>query len=113
MCIRDSYLARPDDDIVWDFIRMAMASAACFAIVPMQDVLNLDSDARMNTPSTLGGNWAWRYRSEALNEWVSSRLRELVDLYGRDVELWEEFKQSKLKAAALEPAPENDRVEGD
>ncbi len=79
------YLARPDDDIVWYFIRMAMASVACFAIVPMQDVLNLGSDARMNTPSTLGNNnWAWRYRPEALNDWVSNRLLELVTLYGRN-----------------------------
>jgi 4-alpha-glucanotransferase len=94
------YLARPDDDIVWDFIRMAMASVACFAIVPMQDTLNLDTDARMNTPSTLGGNWAWRYRPEALNGWVSTRLKELVNLYGRDPALWEEQKQLKDAAAA-------------
>jgi 4-alpha-glucanotransferase len=82
------YLARPDDDIVWDFIRLVLASVARFAIMPFQDVLNLDSDARMNTPSVLGGNWAWRYRPEALNPWVSSRLRELVDLYGRDPKIW-------------------------
>ena len=84
------YLARPDDDIVWDFIRLAMASVACFAIVPFQDVLNLDSDARMNTPAILGGNWAWRYRPEALNSWSSTRLAEMVDLYGRDPALWRE-----------------------
>ena len=82
------YLARADNDIVWDFIRMAMASAACFAVIPFQDVLNLDSDARMNTPAILGGNWTWRYRPEALNSWSSDRLRELVDLYGRDPKLW-------------------------
>ena len=105
------YLNRPDNDIVWDFIRMAMASVACFAIVPMQDVLNLDSDARMNTPSVLGGNWTWRYRPEALNAWVWSRLHELVDLYGRDVSLWEKFIRSKLEHAALETALENDQAE--
>ena len=82
------YLARDDNNIVWDFIRLAFASVACFAVVPMQDVLNLDSDARMNTPAVLGGNWAWRYRPEALNPWVYGRLAELVDLYGRDPELW-------------------------
>jgi 4-alpha-glucanotransferase len=58
------------------------------AIVPFQDVLNLDSDARMNTPSVLGGNWVWRYRPEALNPWISNRLREMVNLYGRDPKLW-------------------------
>ncbi|MFN8453284.1 MAG: 4-alpha-glucanotransferase [Anaerolineae bacterium] len=89
------YLARPDDDIVWDFIRLALASVARFAIVPFQDALNLDSDARMNTPSVLGGNWSWRYRPEALNPWVSTRLRELVDLYGRDPKIWEEAVSSE------------------
>jgi 4-alpha-glucanotransferase len=82
------YLARPDDDIVWDFIRLALASVSRFAIVPFQDALNLDSNARMNTPSVLGGNWAWRYRPEALNGWVGGRLAALVELYGRDPELW-------------------------
>ena len=82
------YLARSGEDVVWDFIRLAMASAARFAIFPMQDVLNLDSDARMNTPATLGGNWAWRYRPEALSRWASNRLAEMVDLYGRDPKLW-------------------------
>jgi 4-alpha-glucanotransferase len=94
------YLARPDDDIVWDFIRMAMASVARFAIVPFQDVLNLDSDARMNIPSVLGGNWAWRYRPEALNPWASNRLRELVGLYGRDPELWQKKAEAEAEAKA-------------
>ena len=93
------YLARPDNDIVWDFIRLAMASSACFAVMPMQDVLNLDTDARMNTPSTLGGNWAWRYRPQALNKWVSNRLLEMVDLYGRNPKLWLE-KEKKTQPAA-------------
>jgi 4-alpha-glucanotransferase len=101
------YLARPDNDIVWDFIRMAMASVGCFAMIPFQDVLNLDSDARMNTPAILGGNWAWRYRPEALNSWSSTRLRELVDLYGRDPELWraaEAAKKKRLEAEEVVPA---------
>ncbi|MEM7346112.1 MAG: 4-alpha-glucanotransferase [Chloroflexota bacterium] len=86
------YLARSDDDIVWDFIRLAMASVAHFAIIPMQDTLNLDSDARMNTPSTLGQNWMWRYRIEALNPWVSNRLDELATLYGRNSQPMQENK---------------------
>ena len=101
------YLARSDDDIVWDFIRMALASVGCFAMIPFQDVLNLDSDARMNTPAILGGNWAWRYRPEALNSWSSTRLRELVDLYGRDPKLWraaEAAKKNRLEAEEVVPA---------
>jgi 4-alpha-glucanotransferase len=94
-------LGRPDNDIVWDFIRLAIASTARYAIFPLQDILNLDTDARMNTPSTLGGNWAWRYRPQALNAWSSGRLRDLVELYGRDVELW---RQKKVKSIEVEEA---------
>lgn len=94
------YLARPDDDVVWDFIRLALASVARFAIIPFQDALNLGSDARMNTPSVLGGNWAWRYRSEALNPWVSTRLSELVELYGRDPAVWQKKAEAEAKAKA-------------
>ena len=65
-----------------------MASVAGFAVIPFQDVLNLDSDARMNTPRTLGNNWRWRFRPEALNRWASDRLGELVELYARDPALW-------------------------
>jgi len=91
------YLGRPDDNIVWDFIRMAIASVARYAVVPMQDVLNLDSDARMNRPSVLGGNWAWRYRPVALNPSVSGQLKEMVELYGRDPVLWEERKKLSVR----------------
>lgn len=91
------YLARSDEDIVWDFIRLAMASTAGFAIVPFQDVLNLGSDARMNTPSTLGDNWCWRYRPAALSAWASNRLKEMVDLYGRDPKMWEAFTQQQTE----------------
>ncbi len=82
------YLGRPDDDIAWDFIRLAMSSVARFAVITMQDLLNLGSDARMNTPATSGGNWAWRCRAEAFNEWVAGRLGEMTRLYGRDPKLW-------------------------
>ena len=95
------YLARDDHDIVWDFIRMAMASVACFALVPMQDLLNLGSDARMNIPSTLGSNWAWRYRPEALNPSVSGRLRDMVELYGRNPQVWAE-EEKRLADEELE-----------
>ncbi len=83
------YLGRPDHDIAWEFIRMAMASVARFAVIPFQDVLALGSDARMNTPSTLGGNWMWRFRAEAMNDWTAGRLREMIELYGRDPLIWQ------------------------
>jgi 4-alpha-glucanotransferase len=71
------------DTIAWDLIRLALSSVANQAIIPLQDVLSLGSDARMNTPSKGDGNWIWRYRSEALTEECSNRLREMVMIYGR------------------------------
>jgi 4-alpha-glucanotransferase len=97
------YIAGNGQDVVWDFIRMAMSSVARFAVIQMQDILGLDSDARMNTPSVLGGNWAWRYRAEALNAWSWNRLRELVELYGRDPKLWKETRK-KQKEIDVEEA---------
>jgi 4-alpha-glucanotransferase len=94
------YLGRPDDDMVWDLIRLAMASVARYAIIPFQDALNLGNEARMNTPSVPGGNWSWRYRPEALNPWVAARLGELVTLYGRDPEVWEKKAEAEAKARA-------------
>lgn len=87
------YLGRPDNDIAWEFIRLAMMSVAGFAVVPFQDVLSLGSNARMNTPSTLGGNWQWRFRAEAMNDYTAGRLREMVELYGRDPKIWEDVPQ--------------------
>jgi 4-alpha-glucanotransferase len=77
------YLAIDGHDFVWSFIRTALASVADTAVVPMQDVLCLDSGARMNTPAQAHGNWGWRVRREALHPALSSRLRDLVELYGR------------------------------
>jgi 4-alpha-glucanotransferase len=53
------------------------------AILPLQDVLALGSDARMNTPGLGKHNWRWRVRAEAFNPGVAARLRGLVELYGR------------------------------
>lgn len=90
------YLGRPDDDISWDFIRLALASVAKMAIVPMQDILSLGSEARMNTPSVLGGNWGWRYRAEAIGDFSANRLAELTRLYGRDPEVWKNQTDSDV-----------------
>jgi 4-alpha-glucanotransferase len=69
--------------IAWDIIRLALSSVANQAIIPLQDILNLGADARMNTPGKAEGNWGWRYRPEALNSEYSIRLRDLVMIYGR------------------------------
>lgn len=65
-------------DPAWDMMRVAMASVARHAIVPMQDVLRLDQSARMNTPSTKSGNWRWRLRHDYDHETVSAPLAQLT-----------------------------------
>jgi 4-alpha-glucanotransferase len=79
----DSYAPPTDAEIEWRLIRMAFASVCRFAVVPLQDLLGLGSEARMNTPGTTGGNWAWRFREGDLTAAAALRLRALAQLYGR------------------------------
>lgn len=72
-----------EEDVHWILCRMAYASVARIAILPMQDVLNLDSWARMNTPSSAENNWAWRLKQDQLNKSVEEKLRQLVEMYNR------------------------------
>ena len=73
-------------DVAWDFIRMAWASVAETAICPLQDVLGLGSEARLNYPGRPVGNWRWRFRAEDLRPDLAARLRELTENYGRTPE---------------------------
>ncbi len=77
------YLARDGDDISWDLIRAGWSSVAVFSIAPMQDFLGLDNKARMNYPSTLGGNWNWRMPSKALSEPLRNSIAQMNTTYGR------------------------------
>jgi 4-alpha-glucanotransferase len=80
----DRYAPSGEPDVAWRFIRMALASVCGFAIFPLQDVLGLGSEARMNIPGTMGNqNWTWRFEANALSESIADRLRELSGLYGR------------------------------
>ena len=72
-----------EDDLAWDFIRLAMSSIARLCITPMQDLLNLDDKARINVPSTLGGNWAWRMEKGKFDEKTVERLKRMTWLYER------------------------------
>ena len=78
------YLARDGSDIAWDFIRLAWGSVAALAVAPLQDVLNLGNEARMNFPGRGEGNWRWRVRAGQLDQGVAHRLAELTAIYGRD-----------------------------
>jgi 4-alpha-glucanotransferase len=71
------------DGIQWDLTRMAMASVADWAIVPLQDCLGYGSDSRMNTPGQADGNWGWRCPEGGFAPWMADRLRDYADLYGR------------------------------
>ncbi len=74
---------RKTDVIVDGLIRIAMMSVADYCIIPLQDYLCLDNDARINFPSTLGNNWQWRYEKESLTPELSDKIRNLTDRYGR------------------------------
>ena len=77
------YLNTDGHEIHWAFIRALEASVADTVLIPMQDVLGLGTEARMNQPATLGGNWRWRYRRGALKPELAGRLRDLAELYDR------------------------------
>ncbi len=77
------YLARDGGDIAWDLIRAAWASTASWAVAPLQDVLNLGSEARMNFPGKPQGNWSWRFQQHQIQPDLLGRLADLTTLYGR------------------------------
>jgi 4-alpha-glucanotransferase len=78
-----AYLDFDGDPVSWVFIRTILASVAEIAIVPLPDVLGLGSEARMNLPGTVSGNWKGRFRSGALTKGLSERLRTMNQLYDR------------------------------
>lgn len=67
----------------WGMMRAAWSSVADMAIVPMQDILGLGSEARINTPSTLGNNWKWRATPEQIDAKVAKKLYHYMQMYGR------------------------------
>jgi len=80
--VRD-YLDQPTDDAPWPFIRCALQSVAHLAVIPMQDVLMLGSEHRMNRPGTEQGNWEWRFTWDQLSDGSAQKLAHLTALYGR------------------------------
>ena len=76
---------RPGDPcaVNWVFIRTVLASVADLALFPLQDVLGLGSEARMNLPGTSRGNWRWRCTADALTPELQRRLKELATVYDR------------------------------
>ena len=77
------YLDTDGREMHWTMIRAALASVADTAIVPMQDVLGLGSEARMNMPGRIGDNWRFRFSWDQLPPVTTQRLRTLVETYER------------------------------
>jgi 4-alpha-glucanotransferase len=64
-------------------IMAAFSTVAELSVIPMQDILGLDSDSRMNIPGTASGNWRWRMEPGAFDGSAAARLRETAEIYGR------------------------------
>jgi 4-alpha-glucanotransferase len=77
------YLGMDGREVHWDFIRAVLASVADTAIVPVQDLLGLGSEARMNRPGTIGHNWRWRYRPGQLTPAILQKLAVMTATYDR------------------------------
>ena len=77
------YFGHQDEDVVWQLNRTALQSIAQLAILPMQDILALDGEHRMNVPGTTEDNWLWSFQWDWLQQGCHERLRHLNELYGR------------------------------
>ena len=99
------YIARDGSDITWDFIRLALSSVADIAVIPMQDILDLGGEARMNRPGVASGQWDWRLTPEQFASAWSERLADLCRLYGRPP------KKRKVEPASIEVEAEEEGEE--
>jgi 4-alpha-glucanotransferase len=90
------YLARSGNDIAHDFIRAIWSSVAAFALAPMQDMLRLGTDSRMNYPGKASGNWSWRLAPSQMEDGLKSQLKEYNTLYSRLPESMKPPRKPKL-----------------
>jgi 4-alpha-glucanotransferase len=70
-------------EVHWELVRLAMMSVANTAIIPMQDILGLGEQSRMNRPAKKDGNWKWRLLPDQLTPSLAERLLEMTEIYGR------------------------------
>ena len=80
---REYLHAYRNKDLAQACIRAALSSVADTAVIPMQDYLELGSEARINIPSTLGDNWKWRMDENALSDELAERIYHMAKVYGR------------------------------
>jgi 4-alpha-glucanotransferase len=72
-------------------VRAALASVANMVVIPLQDILKLDSSARMNVPGTSCGNWTWRFVADDIKEEHRTRLHDITEMYGRLIQKREQI----------------------
>lgn len=78
-----SYLGETDETMPWLLIRASLASVSQLSVIPMQDILALDEQHRMNVPGTTEGNWSWKFDWNMIDDNAASSIKYLNDLYGR------------------------------
>lgn len=84
-----------DRDISMAFVKLALSSVSDLCVIPMQDYLGLDGKARINMPSTLGGNWEWRMKKGAFTKKIEKEILDITKLYARYQEPVKEKKREK------------------
>ncbi len=77
------YMNTDGNSVHWDFLRTCLGSIATYAIIPMQDILGIGEEGRMNTPGIGTNNWAWRYTKHALSNGLAEALAKITRIYGR------------------------------
>lgn len=77
------YMNTNGNSIHWDFLRTCLGTIADYAIIPMQDILGLGEEGRMNVPGVAENNWGWRYKAEDISDDLAEGLKKTTRLYGR------------------------------
>jgi 4-alpha-glucanotransferase len=90
----ETYLSLGEDGPVWALIRAASASVADMCLFPLQDILGLGSEARMNVPSAAEGNWSWRFEQQWLSSELAEKLRAITDVADRTLSARLELEQN-------------------
>ena len=93
------YLNYHGENIVFELIRAAYASVANIVVIPMQDILNLGGEARMNFPGKLGGNWTWRMKWEQIPHTLTNTYKNMAELYERPQKPQKEEEIENLNTA--------------
>lgn len=77
------YMNTDGSSVHWDFIRTCLGTIAAYAVFPLQDVLGVGKEGRMNTPGQAAGNWSWRLKKDVLHDGIAEHLHKITRLYGR------------------------------